>query len=41
MNIAYEQAELAENEQEIPVGCIIIRDNQIIASAYNQTKKKL
>lgn len=39
MNIAYEQAKMAEYEQEIPVGCIIVKDNEIIASAYNKTKK--
>ena len=35
MRIALENAKLAEGEDEVPVGAIIVRDDEIIASAYN------
>ena len=39
MRQAYKQAEMAFDEGEIPVGAIVVVDNQIIARAYNQTEK--
>lgn len=36
MKIAYQQALLANEHDEVPIGAIIIKDNQIIAKAYNQ-----
>lgn len=36
MNIAYEQALIAYNMNEVPVGAIIVYHGQIIAKAYNQ-----
>lgn len=36
MQLAYEQALLAQERGEVPVGCVIVKDFQIIASAYNQ-----
>ncbi|KMT64239.1 tRNA adenosine(34) deaminase TadA [Catenovulum maritimum] len=37
MRLALEQAALAEAENEIPVGAIIVKDDTVIASAYNQS----
>ena len=38
MKIALQQAELAFDEREIPVGAIITCDNQIVAKAHNQVE---
>ena len=35
MNIALKEAELASSEGEVPVGAVIIKDGEIIASARN------
>ena len=35
MDLAYNEAVKAFNNNEIPVGCVIIKDDKIIASAYN------
>jgi len=35
MNKAIQLAELSANENEVPVGCIIVKNNQIIAQAHN------
>lgn len=35
MRLAIEQARLAEAEDEVPVGAIIVRNGEVIASAYN------
>ncbi len=39
MKIAYDQALLARDNDEVPIGAIIVKDDQIIASAFN--KKEL
>ena len=36
MALAIEQALLAQAIDEVPVGAILVQDNQLIASAYNQ-----
>ena len=36
---ALKQAELAALEDEVPIGCVIVKDNQIIARAHNQRDK--
>ena len=36
MALALEQAELAQEQGEVPVGAVLVRDNQLIASAHNQ-----
>jgi len=36
MEYALKEAKRALIEDEVPVGCVIVKDNQIIASAYNQ-----
>ncbi len=39
MKIALKQANKAFKKDEVPVGAIIVRDNKIIAKAYNLRKK--
>lgn len=39
MNKAFEEAEKALNEGEVPVGAVIIKDNKVIASAFNKKEK--
>ncbi len=39
MNAALNEAKNAFNENEIPVGAVIVIDNKIIAKAHNQTEK--
>lgn len=36
MGFAIEQAKLAEAIDEVPVGAVLVQDNQIIASSHNQ-----
>jgi tRNA(adenine34) deaminase len=36
MVLAIEQAKLAEKIEEVPVGAVLVQDNQLIASAHNQ-----
>ncbi len=36
MTIALEYAKIAFNQDEVPVGCVIVKDNEIIATGYNQ-----
>ena len=35
MLLAIEQAKLAEREDEVPVGAIIVRSGEVVSSAYN------
>ena len=39
MRIALQQATMAFEEGEIPVGAVVVCQNQLIAKAYNQTEK--
>jgi tRNA(adenine34) deaminase len=39
MNEAFKQAQIAFEEEEVPVGAVIVCRNKIIARAYNQTEK--
>lgn len=39
MRLALQQATMAFDEGEIPVGAIVVCQNQLIAKAYNQTEK--
>ncbi len=39
MNEALKQAKIAFEENEIPVGAVIVCRNKVIARAYNQTEK--
>jgi len=38
MNEAFKQAKIAFDKNEVPVGAIIVSNNQIIAKAHNQTE---
>lgn len=38
MGYAFKEAEIAYNKGEIPVGCIIVFQNMIIAKAHNQVE---
>ena len=39
MKQAYQQALIAQEEGEVPVGAVIVCQNRIISKAYNQTEK--
>jgi len=39
MKEALKQAQMAYEEGEVPVGAVIVANNQIIARAYNQTER--
>ena len=39
MHFALQQAEMAFDEGEVPVGALIVCEDQIIAKGYNQTQK--
>ena len=40
MMAAYKEALKAFEEDEVPVGCVIVKDNKIIARAHNKKEKK-
>ena len=39
MKFAIEQAQKAFDNEEVPVGCVIVQNGKIIASGYNQKEK--
>ncbi|NAW50651.1 nucleoside deaminase [Elizabethkingia argentiflava] len=39
MNIAFQQAQIAYEKDEVPVGCVIVHNNRIIAKAHNLTEQ--
>ncbi|KAI3988700.1 hypothetical protein MKX01_027064 [Papaver californicum] len=39
MELAIEQAKLALNSLEVPVGCVIVEDEKVIASGRNRTNE--
>ena len=39
MNLALQQAQKAFEDEEVPVGAIIVMQDQIIAKGYNQTQR--
>lgn len=39
MRMAFQQAEAARAESEVPVGAIIVQDEKIVAAAYNQREQ--
>lgn len=41
MKIALQEAKKAFDEDEVPVGCVIVINGQIIGRGYNQTEKLL
>ena len=40
MQEAYNQALKAYKKDEVPIGCVIVKDNKIIARAHNKKEKK-
>lgn len=38
MNLAIKQAELASSDDEVPIGCVVVWKNKIIAKSYNRTE---
>lgn len=38
MRMALRQAERAEEQGEVPIGAVVVRDHQVIARAYNQVE---
>ena len=36
MRLALEQAQLAQAQEEVPVGAVLVKDNQLISSGHNQ-----
>ena len=39
MKLALQQARLAYDEKEIPIGAVIVTQNRVIAKAYNQVER--
>jgi len=39
MDLAIKQAEVAMMDNEIPIGCVIVKNNEIIAIAHNEKEK--
>ena len=40
MELAYKEAQKAFKEDEVPVGCVIVRDDVVIAKAHNRKEHK-
>ena len=40
MNLAFEYANKALLKEEVPVGAVIVKDNKVIACAYNEKESK-
>lgn len=40
MSLALKEAKKAFNLDEVPVGCVIVKDNQVIAKAHNLVESK-
>ena len=39
MNMALQQAMIADDEKEIPVGAVVVCNDKVVAKGYNQTEK--
>ena len=39
MNMAIDQAKKAYNINEVPIGCVIVHEDKVIANAYNRRNK--
>ena len=39
LSLALEQAKIAFNLDEVPIGCVLVMDNQVIAKGYNTREK--
>ena len=40
MNLAIKEAQKAYKNKEVPVGCIIVKNNKVVAKAHNKIEKK-
>ena len=40
LKMAYKEALLAFSEDEVPVGCVIVKDGKVIAKSHNKREKK-
>ena len=40
MELAYKQAQIAFKQDEVPIGCVIVKDDKVIAKAHNKKVKK-
>ena len=40
MNEAFKEAKAAYRKDEVPVGCVVVRNGKIIAKAHNLKEKK-
>ena len=40
LKIALNEAKIAFKEDEVPVGCVIVKDDKVIAKAHNKKEKK-
>ena len=40
MEFAYKQAQIAFKQDEVPIGCVIVKDDKVIAKAHNKKVKK-
>ena len=40
MNLALKEAKKAYKEDEVPVGCVLVLNDEVIAKAYNHKEKK-
>lgn len=40
MDIAIKEAKKAYLEDEVPIGCVLVKDDQVIAKAHNKKEKK-
>ena len=40
MKLALAEAQKAFNNQEVPVGCVIVKDGKVVAKGYNKKEKK-
>ncbi len=40
MEMAFEEAKLAYREDEVPIGCVIVKDDIVLAKAHNQKEQK-
>lgn len=40
MELAFKEAQKAFQEDEVPVGCVIVKDEKVLAKAHNKKEKK-
>ncbi len=40
MKLALNEAAKAEKNEEVPIGCVIIKDGKVLSKAYNERQKK-